>query len=147
MELSLSLSFINTLFRKKNTPTEVPNNQVKKPLNNKQANNKQANNKQAKTSKTQNKPSQSPHQNKSNWQLSQFKVPKKEGKTRFHDLNLETELLHAIYDLGFSYCTPIQAESLPATLTGHDVIGQAQTGTNRHWQVCCLFINYFKLFT
>jgi len=54
-----------------------------------------------------------------------------EGKTRFHDFDLPHEVLHAIADLGFSYCTPIQAEALPDTLAGHDLIGQAQTGTGK----------------
>jgi len=54
-----------------------------------------------------------------------------EGKTRFHDLGLETDLLHAIADLGYEYCSEIQAESLPHTLQGYDVIGKAQTGTGK----------------
>ena len=40
-------------------------------------------------------------------------------------------LLHAIYDLGFEYCTPIQAELLPNTLAGQDATGRAQTGTGK----------------
>lgn len=39
--------------------------------------------------------------------------------------------MHAIYDLGFQYCTPIQAEILPASLTGRDATGRAQTGTGK----------------
>jgi len=39
------------------------------------------------------------------WDESQFAVPEVEGKTRFHDLQLEPELMHAIADLGFEYCT------------------------------------------
>jgi ATP-dependent RNA helicase RhlB len=54
-----------------------------------------------------------------------------EGKTRFHDLNLRAELMHAIFDLGFQYCTPVQAEALPAALAGRDVAGRAQTGTGK----------------
>lgn len=58
-------------------------------------------------------------------------VPAQEGKTRFHDLNLDTRLLHAIADLGFQYCSEIQARSLPVSLQGHDLIGKAQTGTGK----------------
>ncbi len=58
-------------------------------------------------------------------------VPEKEGETRFHDLGLDDRILHAIADLGFSYCTPIQAQSLPLALKGLDVIGKAQTGTGK----------------
>ncbi|MDO6571577.1 MULTISPECIES: ATP-dependent RNA helicase RhlB [unclassified Gilvimarinus] len=54
-----------------------------------------------------------------------------EGKTRFHDLNLETGLMHAIADEGFEYCSPIQAQSLPHALQGKDVVGKAQTGTGK----------------
>ncbi len=65
------------------------------------------------------------------WKRSQFKVPVVEGKTRFHDFDLPTPLLHAISDLNFRYCTPIQAEILPDTLSGKDATGQAQTGTGK----------------
>ncbi|PKN15552.1 MAG: ATP-dependent RNA helicase RhlB, partial [Deltaproteobacteria bacterium HGW-Deltaproteobacteria-3] len=50
---------------------------------------------------------------------------------RFHDLDLPSEIMHAISDLGFSYCTPIQAQTLPHTLTGKDASGKAQTGTGK----------------
>lgn len=54
-----------------------------------------------------------------------------EGKTRFHDLDLPDALMHGIADLGFEYCSPIQAISLPHSLNGHDVVGKAQTGTGK----------------
>lgn len=65
------------------------------------------------------------------WSVEQYQVAPEEGKTRFHDLNLELPLLHAIADLKYQYCSEIQAESLPHTLKGHDVIGKAQTGTGK----------------
>ncbi|MCB1667302.1 MAG: ATP-dependent RNA helicase RhlB [Pseudomonadales bacterium] len=65
------------------------------------------------------------------WDLSQFQVPPMPGKTRFHDLDLPLELMHGIADLKFEYCSPIQARSLPYTLSGHDVVGKAQTGTGK----------------
>ncbi len=65
------------------------------------------------------------------WQVSQFEVPEAEGKCRFHTLGLPTTVMHAISDLGFIYCTPIQAEILPKALTGSDVTGKAQTGTGK----------------
>ena len=65
------------------------------------------------------------------WDVSQFVVPEVKGKTRFHDLGLEAQLMHAIADLGFEYCSPIQAQSLPNTLNGHDMLGKAQTGTGK----------------
>src|SRR3990167_10293525 len=44
------------------------------------------------------------------WKLEDFAVEPAEGKTRFHDFKLAPELMHAIHDLGFPYCTPIQAQ-------------------------------------
>ncbi|MFP8909349.1 ATP-dependent RNA helicase RhlB, partial [Pseudomonas aeruginosa] len=51
-----------------------------------------------------------------NWKLEDFVVEPQEGKTRFHDFNLAPSLMHAIHDLGFPYCTPIQAQVLGFTL-------------------------------
>jgi len=65
------------------------------------------------------------------WDISQFDVPVEKEKTRFHDLDLSIEMMHAIADLGFKYCSPIQAASLPYTLSGHDLVGKAQTGTGK----------------
>ncbi len=65
------------------------------------------------------------------WDVSQFDVPEEEGKARFHDFDLPDELMRAIADLGFQYCTPIQGKVLPATLDGYDAIGKAQTGTGK----------------
>lgn len=53
------------------------------------------------------------------------------GDLRFSDLNLDKRLLDAISKIGFEYCTPIQAETLPWTLACEDLIGQAQTGTGK----------------
>jgi ATP-dependent RNA helicase RhlB len=50
---------------------------------------------------------------------------------RFQDFGLEPRLLRAIVDLGFEKCSPIQAQSLPLSLAGHDVLGKAQTGTGK----------------
>jgi ATP-dependent RNA helicase RhlB len=65
------------------------------------------------------------------WTPSQFEVPPQEDETRFHDLGLEDSVMHGIADLGFQYCSPIQAQVLPHTLQGHDAIGKAQTGTGK----------------
>ena len=72
-----------------------------------------------------------PPPKKDTWEISQFEVPPLEGKLRFHDLNLSDVLMHAIYDLEFQYCSPIQAKILPHTLKGLDAIGKAQTGTGK----------------
>ena len=65
------------------------------------------------------------------WDPAAFAVEPEEGKTRFHDLDLPEEIMHAILDLGFRFCTPIQAEILPHTLKGQDAYGRAQTGTGK----------------
>ena len=65
------------------------------------------------------------------WQLTDFNVAEIEGKTRFHDMNLPSSLMQGIQELGFEYCTPIQAQSLPDALKGRDILGQAQTGTGK----------------
>ena len=53
------------------------------------------------------------------------------GKTSFEELNLQQPLLQALRELGFPYCTPIQAAVLRYSLGGHDAIGRAQTGTGK----------------
>ena len=52
-------------------------------------------------------------------------------KTSFEDFNLPAELFRGLQDAGFQFCTPIQAQTLPLTLEGKDVAGQAQTGTGK----------------
>ncbi|MEE8321584.1 MAG: DEAD/DEAH box helicase [Gammaproteobacteria bacterium] len=49
----------------------------------------------------------------------------------FRQLPLDGRLHKALDDIGFTYCTPIQAESLPIILAGKDIAGQAQTGTGK----------------
>ena len=44
---------------------------------------------------------------------------------------LHEKLHKALAVIGFTHCTPIQAEALPIILDGHDVAGQAQTGTGK----------------
>jgi len=65
------------------------------------------------------------------WSLHDFPVEQKQGETRFHDFNLPTNVLHAVADLKFNYCTPIQAKLLPHTLKGKDATAKAQTGTGK----------------
>jgi ATP-dependent RNA helicase RhlB len=49
----------------------------------------------------------------------------------FGSLPLAPELMQGIVDAGFTYCTPIQAQTLPSALQGRDIAGQAQTGTGK----------------
>jgi ATP-dependent RNA helicase DeaD len=50
---------------------------------------------------------------------------------QFEDLNLRPELVQAINALGYTQPTPIQAGIIPLMQSGHDVTGQAQTGTGK----------------
>jgi len=50
---------------------------------------------------------------------------------RFDSLPLHESIQAGIRDAGFEFCTPIQASTLPIALEGHDVAGQAQTGTGK----------------
>ncbi len=49
----------------------------------------------------------------------------------FASLGLNTQLTEALAALGYEEPTPIQAESIPEMLAGHDVLGQAATGTGK----------------
>jgi len=49
----------------------------------------------------------------------------------FSELGLLPEVEAGVRRAGFSHCTPIQALTLPPALQGHDLAGQAQTGTGK----------------
>ena len=65
------------------------------------------------------------------WSIEQFAVPQVEGKKRFHDFDLPSEVMHGIADLGFQYCTEIQSLSLQNALDGKNIAGKAQTGSGK----------------
>jgi ATP-dependent RNA helicase DeaD len=54
-----------------------------------------------------------------------------EVTTSFADLGLSEGLLQTLGELGYAEPTPIQAQAIPELLDGHDVIGQAQTGSGK----------------
>ncbi len=49
----------------------------------------------------------------------------------FEQLGLNAALLKSIKDVGYEAPTPIQIETIPALLSGRDVIAQAQTGSGK----------------
>ncbi len=49
----------------------------------------------------------------------------------FAELGLPAALLQALKDVGYETPSPIQAATIPPLLAGHDVLGQAQTGTGK----------------
>ncbi len=65
------------------------------------------------------------------WDPATFEVEPMEGKRRFHDFDLPSEVMHGIADLGFKYCTEIQALSLEQALAGKNIAGKAQTGSGK----------------
>ncbi|KUM43185.1 DEAD/DEAH box helicase [Pseudomonas sp. EpS/L25] len=51
--------------------------------------------------------------------------------SNFAALNLNPAILAAIKAVGYEEPSPIQSQSIPVILAGHDMIGQAQTGTGK----------------
>lgn len=49
----------------------------------------------------------------------------------FDELDLNDNVLDALYAMRFSICTPIQEKCIPEILKGNDVLGVAQTGTGK----------------
>jgi ATP-dependent RNA helicase DeaD len=49
----------------------------------------------------------------------------------FKQLVTNPSLLKVLNELGYEHPTPIQAETIPLIAEGHDVLGQAQTGTGK----------------
>ena len=50
---------------------------------------------------------------------------------KFSELNLEDSVLDALDAMNFQECTPVQEQTIPVILEGHDLIGVAQTGTGK----------------
>ena len=49
----------------------------------------------------------------------------------FSDFSLPENILRAITEVGYERPSPIQAQCIPLLLNGHDLLGQAQTGTGK----------------
>ena len=87
----------------------------------------------------------SPKRKSEAWSVKQFSVPAREDCKRFHDFELPDAIMHAIADLEFKYCTPIQAQVLEPATQGKSVMGQAQTGTGKTAAfLISLFTQYLK---
>jgi ATP-dependent RNA helicase DeaD len=50
---------------------------------------------------------------------------------RFGELELDANILRAVFELGYTEPTPVQQEVIPLLNSGRDVVGQAQTGTGK----------------
>ncbi len=49
----------------------------------------------------------------------------------FDELDLNDNVLDALYDMRFETCTPVQEQCIPEILKGNDLLGVAQTGTGK----------------
>src|SRR6476619_7662751 len=49
----------------------------------------------------------------------------------FADYNVRADIVESLADAGITHPFPIQAMTLPVALDGHDIIGQAKTGTGK----------------
>jgi ATP-dependent RNA helicase RhlE len=56
---------------------------------------------------------------------------KKRLSMNFEDLKLAQPIVKAVLEQGYAQPTPIQAQSIPLILEGHDLLGGAQTGTGK----------------
>ena len=63
--------------------------------------------------------------------VSNEPMSSKQKRIEFEILHLPAPVLQGLRDAGFSRMTPIQRTSLPNLLAGHDLCGQAQTGTGK----------------
>ena len=50
---------------------------------------------------------------------------------KFEDLKISSDTLKALNRIGFEETTPIQEMTIPLSMEGSDIIGQAQTGTGK----------------
>jgi superfamily II DNA/RNA helicase len=58
-------------------------------------------------------------------------ILKKETLMSFENLNLDAAILKAIAETGYTVPTPIQAQSIPEILAGHDLMASSQTGSGK----------------
>ncbi|MCV6611095.1 MAG: ATP-dependent RNA helicase RhlB [Amphritea sp.] len=120
---------LKKLFKRSGNEASVENQQAKPDVSPEKKSKKTAQSSQSKKARSQSakpkKPAPKP------WSLDEFQVPAVEGKSRFHDFDLPDDVMHAIADLNFQYCSEIQAATLEESLEGKDMIGKAQTGTGK----------------
>ncbi len=57
--------------------------------------------------------------------------PREPTAVAFGDLGLSAPVLEALAVVGYESPSPIQAATIPVLLAGHDMLGQAQTGTGK----------------
>jgi ATP-dependent RNA helicase DeaD len=63
--------------------------------------------------------------------MSASQADKAPGPAAFRDLGLGEPLLQALAEVGYESPSPIQSATIPALLSGADLLGQAETGTGK----------------
>ncbi|MFF1251153.1 DEAD/DEAH box helicase [Pseudarthrobacter sp. NPDC058329] len=58
-------------------------------------------------------------------------LPHEIEEKSFADYNVRADIVESLADAGITHPFPIQAMTLPVALSGHDIIGQAKTGTGK----------------
>jgi ATP-dependent RNA helicase DeaD len=58
-------------------------------------------------------------------------TPEEEGVRTFDELGLSEEVLAALKDMGWEEPTPVQRDTYPLAIAGHDIIVQSRTGTGK----------------
>ncbi|HEY1158194.1 MAG TPA: DEAD/DEAH box helicase [Arthrobacter sp.] len=58
-------------------------------------------------------------------------TPHEIAEKSFADYNVRDDIVESLADAGITHPFPIQAMTLPVALGGHDIIGQAKTGTGK----------------
>lgn len=51
--------------------------------------------------------------------------------TKFNELNISSEIVRAVEELGYENATDIQASAIPVIMEGKDVLGRSNTGTGK----------------
>lgn len=57
--------------------------------------------------------------------------PHEIAEKSFADFDVRADIVESLADAGITHPFPIQAMTLPVALSGHDIIGQAKTGTGK----------------
>ena len=63
----------------------------------------------------------------------------------FSALDISSEVLKAVDKMGFKFMTPVQQETIPVMMDGHDIIALAPTGTGKTCAFGIPMLEYLQL--
>ena len=72
-------------------------------------------------------------------------MPQTETVSGFENLDLSKEIMRAVAKMGFHDMTPVQKETIPVMMEGHDVIAIAPTGTGKTCAFGIPMLEYISL--